>query len=680
MLLWNLRLVMQYLHSMEDSLTITKPQSNGAENEGPVFIKIGFADNKRPEFKEVRNKDWILFGEDNKFPDHLLYLYDKSSVHGAIINNKVKYIIGNGINITGSPATPDKISLTKVNRYGESMNKVLEKSCKDVEMFGGFYWQIIYNMAGGIKEIVHTPFQNIRKAKDKGWWHSECWEKYTQSQYKPVHIDEFDSAVTPGVQKKVQLFQYKEYRPGPQKYPLPGYFSALNDIETDAEISIYNLSVMKNGQFTGKLITFFGGKVTEEKAAELEKRWNKKFNGSNNAGKTMLAFCDGTEKEPNVVDLSTTDLDKLFDQLRKSTEGKIFAGHEVTTPVLFGIKDSGTSLSGDGTTLEMGYQIFRATYANAKQKAIEEVLDLFLPLIGQATQKIIPVDLLPGTAQAPGTAAPTNQNLTNMTGRQFQNLERIIRKYRAGKITKDAAAMMLKKSFGLGDEDIETMMAEDTGFDKDFTETEVAEMFAGCGKKRDQFSVIKSRKFSADTMQFAEQADRFASILKDEMPMTFADVKGNDASIVDLIRKDKRITSDIIAEQLDVEKSYVDARIKILTERGVLTQSSETIGLDTIIEHAVNTENIDKIDQPETVDVFIRYSYEPKPGLEPIIETTRPFCKRLIELDRFYSRSEIETISQRVGYSVWDRKGGWWGDSPECRHEWKKNTVIRKRK
>lgn len=649
----------------DDVKTIAATNGKATDTGLPQLIKLGFADNKRPEFKEVRNKDWILFGENNKFPDHLLYLYDKSSVHGAIINNKVKYIIGNGIDITGSPATPGKISLTKINRYGESLNKVLEKSCKDIEMFGGFYWQIIYDMAGGIKEIIHTPFQTIRRGKDKGWWHSEDWGRYTQNPHKPVPIDEYDSTKPKGV----QLFSYKEYRPGSQKYPLPGYFSALNDIETDAEISIYNLSVMKNGQFTGKLISFFSGTVTDEKAGELEKKWNNKFNGSGNAGKTMLAFNAGTDKPPQVDDLSSTDLDKLFDQLRKSTEGKIFAGHEVTTPVLFGIKDSGTSLSGDGTTLEMGYQIFRATYANAKQKAIEEVLDLFLPLIGCPKQKIIPVDLLPGTTPAvqPGATLPVNQHITNMTGRQFQNLERVIRKYRAGKLDKAAAALLLKSSFGLGDEDIETMLAVDSAYDKDFTETEVAEMFAGCGKKRDQFSVIKSRKFSKDDIN--------------SEPDTFADVKGNDASIVDLIRKDKRITSEIIAEQLDVEKSYVDGRIKVLTERGVLTSTSNKIGIDTIIEHAVNTENIDKIDKPETVDIFIRYSYEVKVGVGPeLIPTSRPFCKRLIELDRFYSRSEIETISQRVGFSVWDRKGGWWGESPECRHEWKRNVVIKKRK
>ena len=622
--------------------------------DGSNIIFLGFADNQKPEFVEVKNKEYILFGADNIFPDKIIMLYDKSSVHGAIINNKVKYIIGSGINIEGNDR------LKKVNRYGESINKILEKSCKDIELFGGFYWQVIYDLMGGIKEIVHTPFQSIRKGKDKGWFYCQKWDWSKHKKVDPVYIDDYDSTNSKGV----QLFSYREYRPGDQEYPLPGYFSALNDIETDTEISIYNLSVMKNGQFTGKLISFFSGVPNEEKQKELEKRWNSKFNGTNNAGRTMLAFNNGTDKPPQVDDLSSTDLDKLFDQLRKSTEGKIFAGHEVTSPVLFGIMQPGSL--GTRTEMQDSYEIFKNTYANAKQQAIEEILSIFLPLLGQPVQKLIPVAPLAGAAQpgTPGAALETNDNLKNMTGRQFQGMQRIITKYRNGKLDKAAAALLLKNSFGLGDEDIETMLAAESAFEKDFTEIEVAEMFAACGTKRDEFEIVRSRRFSHDDME-----------------MTFADVKGNDASILDLIKKDKRITPKIIAQTLDVKTSYVVGRIKALTEKGILIPSTSKIGVDTIIEHSINRENIDKIDKPETIDISIKYSYEVKPGVGPeLIPTSRPFCKRLIELDRLYSRAEIESISQMVGFSVWDRKGGWWGENPECRHNWFRHVVIKKRK
>jgi hypothetical protein len=54
-----------------------------------------------------------------------------------------------------------------------------------------------------------------------------------------------------------------------------------------------------------------------------------------------------------------------------------------------------------------------------------------------------------------------------------------------------------------------------------------------------------------------------------------------------------------------------------------------------------------------------------------------------MQLDKLYTRAEIEAVSARLGYSVFDRRGGWWtmpnGDhSPSCRHLWMAQTVIKK--
>ena len=54
-----------------------------------------------------------------------------------------------------------------------------------------------------------------------------------------------------------------------------------------------------------------------------------------------------------------------------------------------------------------------------------------------------------------------------------------------------------------------------------------------------------------------------------------------------------------------------------------------------------------------------------------------------MEMDKLYSRYEIEQISQRLGYSVFDRRGGFWRHkdgttTPYCRHSWKSNIVVKK--
>lgn len=656
-----------------------KEQTPAPESTGPNIIFLGFADNKVPEQKEVKNKEWIYFGDDNRFPNHLLYLFDKSSNHNAIINGKVTYIIGSGF-----PTNP------VVNtRTGEKRNKLFKKAVTDQELSGGFYLQAVWKVGGGC-DWSHMPFQNIRKAKDKpGYWWSEDWGK-PGKKVNPTYIPPFD----PNDRKGAQLFWYKEYRPGCKTYPLPGYFGALNDIETDVEISIYNLSVMKNGQFSGKLISFFDGEPTPEMKRKLEAQWNMKFNGSNNAGKTMLAFNKKESKEPSVVDLSTTDLDKLFEQLNKTVQGEIFSGHQITSGMLFGIAEPGKL--GGRNEIQDAYEIFKNTYINAKQIEIEEVADYLAPFMGaipgEKLQPVAPIGVLlnpidfkdslpkdwileklgidpldyPELSNTSGvtSSALVNDNLKNLTGRQTQNIERIIRKYKQGRISKGMAETMLRSGLGLNDHEITTFL----NFAAVEAEDEVAALFETVGEKREAFTLIKSRphRFETETMLFKE-------------------LRGVDSAIVDLIKKDKKITAEVIAAVVKEEVPYVKARIKSLTEAGVLSQTSQKIGIDTIIEYVINPENIDTREPSGTADVFIRYSYEPKPGLKPIIEGTRPFCRKLIELDRLYSRAEIEMISQRVGYSVFDRKGGFWNDggehpSPECRHRWVSNIVIKKRR
>jgi hypothetical protein len=100
-------------------------------------------------------------------------------------------------------------------------------------------------------------------------------------------------------------------------------------------------------------------------------------------------------------------------------------------------------------------------------------------------------------------------------------------------------------------------------------------------------------------------------------------------------------------------------------------------------------------------EILIRYSYE---FIEDIPQSERTpcndFCKRLMDLNKLYSRSDIEEMSMIMGYSVWDRRGscidkGNLNDKgepidyfyidkdgvehPHCRHEWKVNMVKKKK-
>ena len=680
------------------------------------ILFLGFADNKIPEFKEVKSKDWIMYGEDNKFPEQLLYLYNKSSNHNAIVNGKCIYVFGKGF------PSGDKI----VNQNGETFNDVIKKSCSDIELFGGCYVEVIWKI-GGAAELRHIPFQTLRRSKENnGYWYCKNWAKYTTE--KPVFIPDFNTDDKNGV----QIFSYKEYRPGTDIYPLPGYFGALNDIETDVEISKYNLSIIKNGMFSSKMIVFNNGEPTSEIKRKIEADFKKKFTGAENGGNFMLVFNEDPAKAPVVNDLSTTDLDKLFDQLNKTTQAEIFSGHLVTSPMLFGIMEPGKL--GGRNELQDAYEIFNNTYIGNKQKFLNSIAKILMPVVNISLSEIVPVNpinkiifsaetisqnitqdeirevlgyspiekpitigaeqilkainslsplvankvldsmkpeeirALIGLQNPSGSTSvsdntetlSTNENIKNLTGRQYQQMLRIVRQYSQGKINREQAAMLLKTSLAMSDEEINVMLGTDENFEA--TEDEAAEMFSQYGEPKKEYTVVKSFSFNSDSF-------------------LFADLSRIDSNIIDQIKKDKRADAATIAKAIDSNQEYINKRIAELVKSGVLKQSSKTIGIDKIIETVVVSDKIDYRPKPETVDVFVKYTYEKRHEAKggEIIDTTRPFCRRLIELDRVYTRNEIETISQRLGYSVFDRAGGFWGKKGHCRHEWRKLIVIKKK-
>jgi hypothetical protein len=130
--------------------------------------------------------------------------------------------------------------------------------------------------------------------------------------------------------------------------------------------------------------------------------------------------------------------------------------------------------------------------------------------------------------------------------------------------------------------------------------------------------------------------------------------------------------------------------IKKLIDDGHIQPKQYTIGKgideNVITEHTLTEPLKDIIEKikPQTTELLIRYSYEWIQGFSKSdIGTSRPFCVALLDANKVYSRSEIESMSARLGYSVWDRKGGWWNDdgriSESCRHQWVSNIVTRKK-
>ena len=243
-------------------------------NSTPEILVLKFADSKIPVFKETRNRDYIKYGEDNQYPEYLTYLFNKSAKHNAIITGKRNYIFGNGF----------KNGDIKINRIGESINDISKKAILDIEIYGGFRLEIIWNRSGKIGEIYHVDYSTVRVAKDDGYYFKECWD--INNRDEEVFIPSFN----PFKRSGNQIYGYNEYRPNTRFYPLPAYIGCNNFIETDIEISKYYLSAIRNGMAPSKMIQFYQGEPSEDKKRDIERRFKDKFAGSENAGRFILIF------------------------------------------------------------------------------------------------------------------------------------------------------------------------------------------------------------------------------------------------------------------------------------------------------------------------------------------------------------------------------------------------------
>jgi hypothetical protein len=307
---------------------------------------------------------------------------------------------------------------------------------------------------------------------------------------------------------------------------------------------------------------------------------------------------------------------------------------------------------------------------------------------GKSTQVEEHVDL---TTEKPGPIV--NSLLTNLTGRQHQQINRIVRQYTKGQITLQQASLMLKSGFGFSDADVNSYLGVgESQFSAEFiefSEVEVANMLIEGGQMHHDFNVIKSTEvnFSSDEEMIKYEEAFFKKEAFDlSSPLTYTEKEA-----LKLISKDSKITSDVIAKALKIPVADANDVLTSLETKGAI-KAAEINNLGSIATERTLTDSLPslisagvKIKLPE---IKILYSYDwksivPTGQRNTAKHPSRPFCKMMMSKPRLFSRTQIETLSQTLGYSLWDRTGGFWNMgngqiSASCRHQWKSNIVVKK--
>jgi hypothetical protein len=199
-------------------------------------------------------------------------------------------------------------------------------------------------------------------------------------------------------------------------------------------------------------------------------------------------------------------------------------------------------------------------------------------------------------------------------------------------------------------------------------------IFSEYGVDSSEYKVLKTNIIEWDTPSdevFSKEQMMFATI---------GEVKATISAL------EKSILSMLIAgEDASSIASATGASVEEIAK-----STERLIDFELLVDGEVSDLGKQLLDEaPAPIDQFmVVYSYKKRPGIEgpPKLPDgrTRDFCARLLDINRLYTRDEINNISSRVDRNVWNYRGGWYTNpqtqvsTPYCRHIWVQQLVIKK--
>jgi len=689
------------------------------------LLEIQFESHITPVVKKKSGKEWLLWGEQNNYPEYLIELYKRNAYHGSIIKTKADHIYGKGLCYDETKLSLSDIAiyenfLNNANRF-EDWNSVFRKNILPFELFDGLALQIVYGIGGKIVGVYSQEFAKFRRSEDgKHVIYCDAWlqddgsmnpHPEKDSSYKKYPI------FNPNLRTETQILYYKFDVPTSYKYgniyPDPNYIQICQDIETDIEVTNFHFSNMKNGMFAAAMLSLFNGTPDPSDIKKYEKLFDRKFSGTSNTGKIMFNFVDKGGQKAELTTLTQSDLDKMFIEVTKRTQQNILTGHRIDPQLVSIILDNQTI--GDNTIYLQKYDRWMKSYVEHRQnvhldiiKKIAEIngidlsylevrqkapasYDLTLPSLANyvtvdEVRKYLGLEPLEQGQTLPTSnnpvskkegemesEIPINENLKKLSGKDWMHIKRMIRDVANGKVTKEVGCMMLKNAYGLNDNDLNTLFGQKTfrAFDK-HSEDYILSLFEACAIDEPEGEVVEEKFIDFKTSSEAFMSEKLTL-------QKFAGLDDLSKSILDLLKGNPLITGSEISKALGVDENSINETIGILAVKELV---DGLLGNITITDKGLD-KNVPAVE----TETQIFYKYVTRKDV-PDAQTSRPFCKKMLALTRngkVWTREQLDNITNQLGEEVWTYRGGFYTnpDTGEttayCRHIWKSITKIKKK-
>ncbi len=322
------------------------------------FSCINYKDSQTPtSFDYKGGKDYVLWGENNKFPQYLYEMYLLNSNLQAVANNIADYVMGQDVQISNS------VILTEDD---------LSRCVFDFVLFGGFALEGLRSANGEIVQLNHIDVQWVRVDEDLTTAYiSSEWGKWKPKSL--VTLPLYDDA-----QKQSHFLYYYRGKITRHINPIPMYVSALKSIEILNNTRNYHLHNLENN-FAGSVVVSLNGtsiKATELK--EIKKQLEGEYTGTDNAGKVLLINNANADGKVEIQRLTPDNAGDLYQNLANSAVDDIFVAFRMN-PILCG-KNVAT-----GFTKEEFEQAFALFYCTV----IKPIQAVFVKCIGDLGVEVV---------------------------------------------------------------------------------------------------------------------------------------------------------------------------------------------------------------------------------------------------------------------------------------------------
>lgn len=582
----------------------------------------------QPLEQDDKKSEVLKWGKYNEYPYYLKYLSDANPIHGGIVKSKVHFTVSGGLEYTGPNESGYQEFFKNRKRDHKDFNlqQIARLLSSDFEKANLFAVKVVFNAVGPkkYKKIEHIPFEQIR--------------------FEIAYDDENNVYLTGNIRIAKDWtdpkVKWETLKPYDANDPNQRICYVLFQEECGESLIPGSRKKINPGWYPSPV---YAGAITDiDTLIEIGVYNNSEIHNGFSLG-TLIYLANGQPKNED-------DQRQLEMDLSASSTGGLQAGRSM---VVYGngqdMKPHIESLQGNNLP---------DRYANSKKGAEQSIIyahEVVVPTLFGVKQEgsfnaseleigyaIMDANYFEGRREA--ILSILNWIMNDIAGIQgeltFNRVELNLPK------EEERPAFIIEK-----EKEREQKMKQ---------QDEILESLKSKGEAKENFNVLES--FSGH--------DKSKNDLIELAKSKFATLSDNEQQALNLIQENQGFNN--IRKALDVSGRELAGIYQVLIEKGLITKSGQ-----------VTTAGRRQIAINDVESMQIMYEYRLRadaPNLVPGGES-RNFCKTLMELNRLYTREEIEAI----GPNVFAYRGGWYHNpntnknEPGCRHEWSQVITFGRR-